>query len=132
TASAWKREFTPAERLHELQSHSLSVEALVAADADTPAPYARALARFGVGEWRGFPGIVTVTLACLSLLVLRRGGRPGRRYRWLIAGIGIGVCLLAAGVVLARSGQPALADALARIAPVAILSAGLFVAGVWR
>jgi hypothetical protein len=131
-ASAWKPEYTPAERLHELQSHSLSVEALVAADPQTAAPYARALARFGVGEWRGFPGIVTAMLACVSLVVLARGGRPGRRYRWLMAAIGFGVSLLALGVGLARSGQPALANALAGTAPVVILSVGLFVAGMLR
>lgn len=129
-ARAWRPVYSEAERLHELNSHSLRLEALIAAGTAARAPYAPALSVLGDSEWRGFPGVVTTALALLALLNLRGGARGTRFHHALLIAIGLGAGLLALGVMLARQGQPALASALAQAAPVPILSVALLVVGL--
>ena len=130
-ARAWRRVYSAPDRAHELQSHSLSVEGLVAPGHEVRTGYAPTLAQFGDGEWRGFPGAVTVTLALLALLTLRTTKPASRVSRALLAALAAGSGLLMIAVILALRGEPALADALAPWAPILLLSGALLAAGVW-
>lgn len=130
-AGAWRLDYTATERAGELQNHSLSLEGLVATSGATRVAYAPTLARFGDGEWRGFPGLVTAALATLSLLRLWRTIRGAGLLLGFLALIGGAAAVLGLGIVLARRGDPALAATLAARAPVVVLSLALLVAGLW-
>ena len=131
TAEAWRPRFSPAERVNDLQRYSLSVEALLATGHTARVWYAPALTSFGVGEWRGFPGLITMTLAALALLTFKGAGRPSRLFCAVLIVIGLGMGLLASGVLLAAQGDARLVNRVSPYAPFALLGLALFVMGLW-